>query len=77
MTFFFAFFTYGGPAANVFWNTDSTAWTGYGVTRHGGGSKKGPNCLFADGHVEAKIDWTPFKKTLGAAADDFFTLRTK
>jgi prepilin-type processing-associated H-X9-DG protein len=70
----FAFFTYGGPAANVFWNTDSTTYQSYGVTRHGGGPQKGPNCLFADGHVEQKIDWTPFKKTLGSKADDPFTL---
>jgi prepilin-type processing-associated H-X9-DG protein len=73
----FAFFTYGGPAANVFWNTDSTAYASYGVTRHGGGPKFGPNCLFADGHVETKISWTPFKTTLGAKADDPFTLQTQ
>lgn len=69
-----AFFTYGGSAANVFWNTDSTTYAGYGVTRHGGGPAVGPNCLFADGHVETKIDWTPLKKTLGSKADDPFTL---
>ena len=70
----FAFYTNGEPAANQFWNKDSTDFKYFGVTRHGGGPKVGPNCLFADGHVQQKIDWTPLKKTLGAKADEPFTL---
>jgi prepilin-type N-terminal cleavage/methylation domain-containing protein/prepilin-type processing-associated H-X9-DG protein len=70
-----AFFTSGQPAANVFYGTDSTTYAMYGITRHGGGPKKGPNCLYADGHVQMRIDWTPLKTTLGTKADDNFTLK--
>jgi prepilin-type N-terminal cleavage/methylation domain-containing protein/prepilin-type processing-associated H-X9-DG protein len=67
-----AIFTLGGGAATLLgwdgrnsgplWNTT--------IFRHDPG--RGPNCLFADGHVEIKPDWTPVKTP--PAKEDFFTM---
>jgi prepilin-type N-terminal cleavage/methylation domain-containing protein/prepilin-type processing-associated H-X9-DG protein len=62
-----------GGGANFFLD-----WDGLGpyplwvptVFRHD--RTRGPNCLFADGHVETKIDWTPLKTR--PAKDDYFTM---
>jgi prepilin-type N-terminal cleavage/methylation domain-containing protein/prepilin-type processing-associated H-X9-DG protein len=68
----YSFFTYGGNAPSVFYKTTPATYKSYLVTRHGGGRMQGPNCLFADGHVQPRIDWTPLANQLNT--DDYFTM---
>jgi prepilin-type processing-associated H-X9-DG protein len=65
-------FTYGGGAsALIGWDgRNSGPLWGSTIFRHG--PSRGPNCLFADGHVEPTIDWIPIKTD--PPKDDLFTM---